>query len=802
MAPVQIVPINGHTDGDPSHRPNDELWTIIDPPTIYLEKIAVQWLQVRGQHVQKGTIYRLDRLPDGYALYEKQRKTGIPGQKLARSDKRLFGSAMHKFFDSPNRFFPHFQHMMEGKDMNSCPCTVCGSAGSQALPMRGTGTAHPGPSNPGPSKPGRKPGFKPGPKPSKPVEPPAPVYQDEEHVPDVLRILIDRLKRQGQLETDFKEELSMDWRSERSLPRLLDALPKHASFVPRVGEIVLFVRFLDDNHEICQERESGYYKIFDKISQTFLGPPKWEAGVVAQNASVQLEDIVTQSSRTKNSTLAGFRIEPLPKPSDMDKRASKQYKYVPLQWIRPFVFWQEFLAGIPELKWHPTICNAQTTMSSFSLMEKYAFSGHWPKANINCKGVYVGSELWVTGDGVRILPDALEQPDAGPPHVTDVLHITSVVLQLTNLDKSTDNDEDDRHPYNSAVWLYGKLYTISPDRAWNDIPEPLTKQEEYALPQGLQGYRLWHRHDPRKSARVPLKKVLGRCFEADSMNLWFPSSTGEPSTAKALDLGLMGLYHARDYAKEHDARILSDKELYWADSRGEALDIAELNGVKLSQHDPERDEEKLEDWATASRILANRTSKLEKFKYTEHPIRAPTTGSDNAAMTIEETAQEEEVTSKKSDSERRFRQPSATPSDELDMSGEALRAQWGIGNTKLSSKQATESPAPVYEEDERAISARFGLGGNRKRSHSVADMDGAADSSDGAEIRYQKHKQDEESEDEDESGEGQESEEQEVKGVARSRGGLWEKMAGSMKAALVKRERDESVKRARMDSEE
>ena len=49
MAPIKIVPINDHSDGDPSNRPSNPEWTIINPPTLYLEKLAKGWLEAQGQ---------------------------------------------------------------------------------------------------------------------------------------------------------------------------------------------------------------------------------------------------------------------------------------------------------------------------------------------------------------------------------------------------------------------------------------------------------------------------------------------------------------------------------------------------------------------------------------------------------------------------------------------------------------------------------------------------------------------------------------------------------------------------------
>ena len=584
--------------------------------------------------------------------------------------------------------------------------------------MRGSTGAKPGP--------GRKPGFRLSAKLTKTPVPPKRMHLDYDVMPDVLRGLLDRLKREGQLEARFNEELSMDWRSERSsLPMLLDTLPKQPSFVPRVGELVLFVRSLGRQADICSEHETGEYKIFDTTTQTFGDHPHWEAGIVAQAASVSLEDILSESNRSRNLSLAGFRIEPLSRLGSEDKTISKKYKYVPLHWLRPFVFWSELLRGIPQSQFHPTILNALTVTGAFSLTEKYKFSGVWPNAKVSCKGVYIGSELWVIGDAVRILPDA-----SGV--VSDVLHITAVVLQLSNLDKATDDDVNDSHPYSSAVWLYGKIYTIEPTRSWNDLRQPLTKQEQHVLPGGLQGYNVFHRYHPQKTVRVPLAKAFGRCFEPDSMQLWLPNA--ENGKGPSLSQGASGCKRARGYAKKHDSRILPEKTLYWANNRGEALDIAELNGVLLSRYDPERDEEQLDEWASAAKTLSGAAGKLDKYRLVQkaqqgNKDKTPQRSEAHAAGR-DESPDSDAMGGYATPMDQNWglglRPPSATPSEELSDEEEkrAISAQFSLGQTKAPSIALVRDWDAGLGADHDEVSPRAGLGrGAPKRSASVAGVD-------------------------------------------------------------------------------
>ena len=63
MAPTQIVPINEYSDGDPSHRPNNPQWTVVDPPLIYLDKLATGWMEHQGKG-NKSKSKRTDIFPD------------------------------------------------------------------------------------------------------------------------------------------------------------------------------------------------------------------------------------------------------------------------------------------------------------------------------------------------------------------------------------------------------------------------------------------------------------------------------------------------------------------------------------------------------------------------------------------------------------------------------------------------------------------------------------------------------------------------------------------------------------------
>ncbi|KAF2246656.1 hypothetical protein BU26DRAFT_521103 [Trematosphaeria pertusa] len=586
-----VVPLRPGSDGDATHKPTSPSYSEVNPPTIYLERLAAQWMQARGEAVP-GMIYILERLPAGYALFQRPRPKD---QKIY--DKYLYGHPQHKPFDSPNRFFPHFQYIMEnGGSSLGCPCTVCNTKGG-VLPKTGLtsgffskgGSSKGGSSKGGSSKGGssgassRTSTQKAAPVATAPV---APQFKgrpkmigtgmdtsrvDEEGTPDVYRNLIDKLKRHGTLDEAIMEPMSLDWRAEQEiLPGVLSKIKKEPQWVPRAGDIVLYVREMPYNATLVRHPTTGVYVFYDRHQKTILDVPRWEAGLVGQTPAEALQE----GEKDFSVSYSGVRVEPLPSPNNPDKSLSKRYKYVPVHYTRPFNLWKEYLEQVPQDNWHPTIKNALTVMSTMSLVGKHRFHGTWPEAQIRCHGIYIGSEMLAIGDTVRLLPKA-----HGESVCTDVLVIKSIRLKILNLDKASTNDYDEGRPYNSEAWIYGAAYTTEPSRS---SKEWLTDTKP---PKSAQNYPdMYPLHPPNKEIAVPFSRVLGRLFEHDAMLLWLNS-------APSLDEGREGLLEARAFGRAHDNRITQSfgATWYWGDTRSEALDLHTINGLEVGKSDTERD---------------------------------------------------------------------------------------------------------------------------------------------------------------------------------------------------------------------
>lgn len=652
-----VVRLRPGSDGDATQTPKSGSHEELDPPTLYLEKLGDQWMKARGE-AQPGEKYILENLPAGYTLWQRPRP-----KDPKTFDKYLYGHPSRKFFDSPNRFFPHFDFLMENGDSIGCLCTVC-SGSSGVLPKSASGSArarsssgtststfsrpssanklaqqptqpirskttqeldpvsqHPGTT----SIPSREAEAEAEAEASVPKQPkgrPKMVgvgmdtsHIDEEGTPDVYRNLINKLRRHGSIDEIIEEPLSMDWRAEQEiLPDLLRKLEENPQWVPRTGEIVLFVRQLSEDVHIIRHPITAEYKMYDERTKLWLEHPAWEAGLVGQTPTepITIEDLCETGNKESNVTYSGVRIEPLPDVNSLDKSLSKRHKYVPIRHTRPFVFWKELLHQVP--KWHPTILNAQAITSVMSLTGKYRFRGTWPEASIYCRGMYVGHEMLAVGDVVRLLPNT----SAGQSTSTDILVVKSIRLKWSKLDKSSDNDWDEGLTYNSSVWVYGAAYTSDSGRMskeWLSDAHPPAVADHYG-----EWYPL---HPPTKELAIPYSRILGRLHERDAVVLWLKSKTNDPNM---LDAGWQGLVESRDYSRQHDNRIVRepDANWFWADSRAQALDLHTVNGLDVCARDQLRDPK---DWRRKLKVMDGMTS--NKTAPPAKPTSGPTSAGRN-----------------------------------------------------------------------------------------------------------------------------------------------------------------------------
>ncbi|RMZ82584.1 hypothetical protein DV738_g1512, partial [Chaetothyriales sp. CBS 135597] len=640
---------------------------------VYLIALGEAWAKETGI-AQPGINYFIDRLPSGYGSFQIE-KAGSGGSVAY---KRLFGHSSGRYYDSAKRFAVHFLWLMGSKE-EDCTCVLCNTSetthipnrfrnGSAATSTRTTPLLAPATQS---AKKRRtiadmismeniRPYKKPVPKDGgsstressatgvaagrsrrEARRPGGVIAVDEEGTEDVYKKFLQQLERTKDsvrgIDFDLEEDSSIDWRAEHEygglgsdqLQRYLTQVQHQHSFVPRVGELVLWIPHFDDDHYLMLNDQTAQYMFYSFKDAAWHGYPKWRAGVVtavptkvSQNGTIDFPDILDNPPKTTALNTSGFRVETFPDPNDeLDKSASKQYKFLPLRNIRPLSHWQILLQNLPEVNVSPSFKYALTCMTTISLVEKVKAVGRWPSAHIVCKGVYLGAELITTGDAIRLAPQ-------NPSDIcSDVMIVESIRLNLDDIQPEHVLHSSQLLCGRSSITFVGIAYTLTvpPDdivsRYWHVKPTPVSPDvvKTFFRPVGSTEYGDWyHLHDPDKRFEVSHDQVLGRLYEADAVRMWTGELQYKPDRAQnqtekpSLSFDTAGILSGRRYATQTDNRIPepSDDDLRWffADTRAQALDVASFNGIEVGNYDPVRTEKTMEYWKTQMAILNGKTN--------------------------------------------------------------------------------------------------------------------------------------------------------------------------------------------------
>ena len=487
---------------------------------------------------------------------------------------------------------------------------------------------------------------------------------DEEDTEDVYKKQIQDLYKfnRKRVKDEVIEKYSFDWKAERkSLPTHLSQISLQHSFIPRVGELVLWCPYFPNELDLIFNSETGFYQFYSFDQERFLGFPNWHGGVIAAAPSsiavdgpLDFPDILSNPGKKSAYNTSGFRVETFPDPNnDADKSLSKQYKYVPLRQIRPLSHWQTLLRGIPERKLDRSMKYALTGMTTVSLLEKFRFVGDWPNASIHCKGIYLGAELIVVGDAVRVLPASTQSTTSTPTpqpkqnRCTDVLVISSIRLNLHDITPEHTLPTSRQLSNHSSITILGSGYTLNPHqdyripieldtalaRANLTLPPPLPLEDvKSAFPTvGAKHYGDWFPlHAPHQKYEISFDRVLGRLHEADAVRLWTGMSqqtnpsTGNTHPKPSLSYDLDGVLAGRRYATQTDERIpevpAGQIAWFWADTRVQALNVETFNGFEVGVYDLVRDRQTMRAWRGMLRVLDG-TASVQDVKDTRLPQR-------------------------------------------------------------------------------------------------------------------------------------------------------------------------------------
>ncbi|CBF89508.1 uncharacterized protein ANIA_10089 [Aspergillus nidulans FGSC A4] len=586
---VVVIPINhSFSDGDSSTWPTEERFGRPDD-SYYRQKLAELWLKETGAYASApGVTAFIDELPDGYAVFDRPRKSdpsttslrelldavGLPGDLLEDPLGNRLGRQMKR----------HLEDTQEG------PQAVAGLVVGRPL-----------------------------------------------KVPDDLQELVDpagrqesQLKQQGEADYKISEPASMDWRAERAaMDEYLETLDVRPSYLPRLGELVLWTPDFDG--DLVWNPATQSIEIYSVIQKKYVRKPQWRAGVVGQLPTEEtvLQDLVERTEKKWDLNYSGFRVETLPDPNGTDKSYSLHYSYVALKCIKPYNAFEVFLQGTPREKLHPSIEHAMTIMSSFSLLDKYRFKGSWPNASIYCRGIFIGAELLVVGDAVRLKPKGYkEKGSLQKPPVVDVMVIDEIRLELIECDEDLKSKQ---LAEKYQVRISGRLYTTNRERAQmlNNGPParpllPLTLQEVMDVfnTVGMGGYGDWYKLHSGATVDISQDMILGRCYEPDAMKLLFNSLS--------LGYDLPGVLRAREYSRNVDERIPEGKTWFWSDFRTQTLGIESLNGEDVGHYSETRD---VKMWRANLRIIDGTASQAD-FRDAKQPAERgrPSMKTDSAGL--------------------------------------------------------------------------------------------------------------------------------------------------------------------------
>ncbi|KAA6406353.1 MAG: hypothetical protein FRX48_09861 [Lasallia pustulata] len=364
---------------------------------------------------------------------------------------------------------------------------------------------------------------------------------------------------------------------------MLDNIPKQFSFIPRVGEVVLWCR--EFKGEIAINAQTSESRVRDNTSGRDLGHPKWLAGIITQVPAeeVSLEDLLRETTKPDAESVSHFRVECFPASNGSAEESSKQYSYVPMHQIRPMCFWKEALVGIPNREWHPSIRPALNVTATMSAVEPYGATGAWPNCNIHCKGIFVGFEALFLGDAVRFTTIDTT--------VWGVMVLRDLQVQFKELTLAEDGEVDPTSARTCYIVLLGEVYTLDPQRSYKGMEVNLNEVPG-SLPSGMRGYNKWYHMCEPGTMVKNYDWVVGRCFEAEAMRSWFTPSTAD------LNTGVSSVQTARIYSAQNDERIDNRRghKWYWGSYRTDSLDIEEseiFDGFEVREYNPDGDPEML-----------------------------------------------------------------------------------------------------------------------------------------------------------------------------------------------------------------
>ena len=315
---------------------------------------------------------------------------------------------------------------------------------------------------------------------------------------------------------------------------MITELPEQDSWVFRIGEIVCYVA--DPSTEVHQARTKTDSKFLEVNPETreIIGRPPWRAGkcrkVKTHHPKLlayisKCAGVITQVPDTKvNITtlgqkygeevedlhLSGYLIEPFPDFFCPEKDATVASLYVPTRHMYPFAYAIELHKGLFPREYHGSIYSAMERMCNFSLVYQQYIKGQWPSAILYFAGIYLGAELIVVGDAVRIRSEFLEK------RCHEIMIVKSIKLKYNNLEPEEDGSVTGEKFALRRLLFRGYGYTTDEDHI--NVGEEVPFSEEFAAHKAMRQQQksvTWYRiGQPGQEMEVDFSRIIGRLFEA------------------------------------------------------------------------------------------------------------------------------------------------------------------------------------------------------------------------------------------------------------------------------------------------
>lgn len=154
-----------------------------------------------------------------------------------------------------------------------------------------------------------------------------------------------------------------------------------------------------------------------------------------------------------------YHIEVLKIPNDSEL-CSDEY-WMPLHLVRPLTYWRDAVGPLAEAKWDPTIHYALKVTATYSMLSEFYCKGsrddteseRQTKATMFCHAMFVGAELIITGDCVKLLT-------SGYSSTTDALIVSG--LKIVWVQPCTENAAESA---TTCVHVSGHALTLNPGHA-------------------------------------------------------------------------------------------------------------------------------------------------------------------------------------------------------------------------------------------------------------------------------------------------------------------------------------------------